>query len=225
MRARIGSAARWGVLGLMFVGGTASATISNPFPGIYGDDNGATIFQAPDLLSAIKLADPLPTFFGYDTVFGVYRVGAPLDDANTAILFGTSDAVGNQALANFLTGQTFDVDTSLLEDSFTPGTSPIGFFFIYIDQAGTLTGLYSDPALNAGGVDRFAAFPLIGSPDTLLVGFEADIPGAGLATVSFELVTPVRPVPEPASLALTAAGFVLLGCAVFARRTALLFNC
>lgn len=216
-----------GVVALMFglTGGAAWAVPVNPDPTTWGADTGTIAFSHENLSLAVEQASissaSLPIFFGFyfDGTAGAGTGGDGL--ANAGIVFDPGDVPGSQALIDFTAGKVFDLDLVAEQSTFTtnpPGTGNIGFFIsvLFPGQA-TFTTLYTDPALN-GGFDLAATFPALAVPTTYLVAF--DVPsGSDTFTFAYSvMLTNIRTVPEPATMALVALSVLLLAAVSRSRR-------
>lgn len=191
---------------IILFAGTAGATIVNPNPAVWEDDQGASLFDPTGVSINIEVFDYLGGLVG--TTFGFYFEG---DSTNRVTVFGSEDQTTpsdpQTALINFGTGFVWDADDSVFQSFFSPSAANIGFFLTRVG-----TTLFSEPGLNPSDADIFAAFKSISSPHTYLLGFES-LAGN---TVYFEVVSGVAAVPEPSTLVLLGSG--LTAFAILARK-------
>jgi hypothetical protein len=194
----------------------------NPDPSQYGDDIdvGGVFTTAGDLTIAVEAFD-FPGAFGGGSEFGFYFHGSDVSlPQNRIAVFTFTDqdldpdpVLGVQvALVSFAAGLVIDFDAGVGR-TFTPVPAGdairIGFYLTPSFGGGSLTHIFSQPALN-GGLDLFGAFPLLSDAgETLLLAFE-NPDGLRLAAELVATPIPLR-VPEPAPLALLAAGLSLGG--------------
>lgn len=186
---------------LHFSSGSVNATIMNPNPAMWGNDNGSETFSPGMLAGTVELYDILGAL-GAGTTFGFYFIDNPAD---LITVFDPTDQTtpGNvqSASINFGTGVVRDVDAGFtLQDLFPVSTSDIGFFLSIETLAGIDT-IYTEHVLNPFLLDLSATFPSWTDPDQYLIGFENS------NTLYFGLVNGVTStVPEPSTLVLFAAG-------------------
>jgi len=174
------------------------AEVVNPFPGVYGADDGTQLFFPTDIIFNVELEDAGGLLTG--STFGFFFEGA----SSTLIpIFGPEDETSagdlQSASVNFGTGMVRDIDDGfVLQSAFatSPG-SAIGFYFSMLGST-----LFSEAALNAGGLDLTATFPHLATPGKYLIGFE----GYSGTDVAFEIVSGITPVPEPSTMLLLGSG-------------------
>jgi hypothetical protein len=99
---------------------------------------------------------------------------------------------------------------SVLQNTFTPGTGPIGFYLMPTPTLQTVFGvtrIHTDPLLNPSAEDMAGAFPIIGVTDAFLLGFAAVVPGGpgDVIPLGYAAVLNLQ-VPEPGTLALIIVG-------------------
>lgn len=185
--------------------GVAGADIDGT--GYFSTSGASLAFELFDLAS---LVPPLGGFR-----FGLYFQGDPL---NLVPIFDVLDEpVVQSAIINFTNGIVLDADAGVLQAVFAPSTKPIGFFLQPIVNVGTL---YSDPALNPGGTDVFAAYPSLADPSNFFTTFYTAIPGTGLVPLQISLVSNLTAVSAPPAAALVPLGLLAAGIARTRRRSA-----
>jgi hypothetical protein len=188
---------------LHFSTGSVSATIVNPNPVMWGNDNGSETFSPGLFAGTVELYDILGGL-GAGTTFGFYFIDNPGD---LITVFDPADQTmsGNvqSATINFGTGVVRDADAGFsLQDLFPVSTSDIGFFLSIETLAGIDT-IYTEHVLNPLLLDLSATFPSWTDPDQYLIGFENS------STLYFGLVNGVTSaVPEPSTLVLFAVGVI-----------------
>lgn len=181
--------------------GSANATIVNPDPSTWGNDNGSETFSPAMFSSSVELYDILGAL-GAGTTFGFYFVDNP---GNLITVFDPADQTtpGNvqSATINFGTGIVRDIDAGFtLQDLFPVSTSDIGFF-LSIETLSGIDTFYTQHVLNTSLSDFSATFPSLIDANQYLIGFE------NRNTLYFGLVNGVTStVPEPGTIALFAAG-------------------
>ena len=196
--------------------GSASATVT--FPG-FNPDDGSELFLPNNTLVSVEffdILDLIPPAGGLE--FGFYFA----TDPNARItIFDTSDVPPTSvASINFTTGVVFDVDDSVLQDTFTAGIAPIGF---YIESGPSV--LYTQSSLNIGGLDSAETLPQIIDPFNYMIGFEIPDGSGGELLLALEFVgdlqplpTPPQATPAPTSASLLLMGLMLVGGGVLRRR-------
>jgi len=186
------------------------ATITNPDPSVWADDDGTELFIPGDLILSFEAWD-----FGDELTgssFGFFFGSYP---GSLITIFGPEDEATDWdpqvAVINFDTGVVWDFDDGVVQSVFTPNPGDsIGFFF-----SSMLSGtLYTVASMNTPVFDAAATFPSLSAPTVYLVGFE----WIGIGTVAFEVVSCVTPVPEPGTLLLFGAGLVSIGVYGYRKR-------
>lgn len=179
---------------------TAFAAPVNPDPAIYGSDDGTEWFVPSQDVLTLEMSDVSETL-GYYSVFGFFFESDP---GNPIVIYDAADntTVGGSQFASidFAAGTVTDVDASQLKGNFF-GSGKIGFFYGLLDPA-DLSLLALASTVNSGGLDQAGTFPVLGSPNTYLLGFET--PAGEL--LSFDVVQNVAPVPLPSALFLFGSG-------------------
>ncbi len=184
----------------------AQAVIANPNPALFENDNGAIYFKHDTLSVSAEVFDLLGV---PGSIFGFYFRGTdPTVAANRGVIFDELDPTNNLAVIDFGAGTIVDVEDSSVQDTFDPSLSPldIGFFFT---TSGTTETIFSDPALNPGGVDLSTAFASKDGSGLYLIGFELPTIGA----ITFSLLGPLTAVPEPGALSLVVLGLIVMAFA------------
>lgn len=167
-------------------------------------------FRATDGVSlAIELYDfvELVSPGGVGIRFGIFFQNAP----DTLIpLFDVADAGPSRPLAfvNFGNGSVIDLDTFTVQAGFTPSDAPFGFFMQTTGP--NPLSLFSDPSLNAGGGDFFAAFPLKTLANGFVLDFTSPTLPANVPGLQLTVMTGIQPVPVPASVVLLGSGLAAL---------------
>jgi len=188
-----------------------SGPLTNPDPAAFGEDiDGSGYFLPMSTLFLTETLDIGESLVGNGNVFGFYFQPAAGEAPAVTPVFDSLDADNSEAVVNFGSGLIIDVEDNAVQDSFLPGTGPIGFF-AFLPGFGNQI-FYSDPSLNAGGADYFGAFPLLSAPDTFGLLFADPSTGGQIELVvagSLEsaAVAP-QPVPAPGPLALLAIGLL-----------------
>ena len=173
-------------------------------------DVDAAYFRATDGVSlAIELYDfvELVSPNGIGIRFGLYFQDAP----ETLIpLFDVADAGPSRplAFANFGNGSVIDLDTFTVQAGFTPSDAPFGFFMQTTGP--NPLSLFSDPSLNPGGADFFAAFPLKTLANGFVLDFTSPTLPANVPGLQLTVMTGIQPVPVPASVVLLGSGLAAL---------------
>jgi len=190
------------------------AEVVNPYPGVYGADDGAELFYPNDSVFGVELWDT----GGYATgsSFGFFFADAPGTLIPIFDLFDET-ATGDlqSAIIYFDTGtandgMVWDIDDGMLQASFTPNpNSAIGFYFSTLG-----TTFFTKAALNLGGLDLAATFPHLSTPGKYLIGFE----GYSGADIAFEVFSGITPVPEPSTMLLLGSGLAVVAGYSFRRR-------
>lgn len=201
------------LLGLIFILASANATaiISNPDPTSWADDAGVETFAPGVVAASIELYDPFDSF----SAFGFYFVGTDVTDVNNlTVIFDQLDqgGPGQSALIDFTSGDVFDADASVLQDTFTAGFGDVGFF-LHIDG----TSLFTEAALNPFGLDLSGTFTSLGDSTSHLLSFEA--PDG--TPVGFDLIlgfTANANVPEPSTFVLILLTLPMIGFVASRRR-------
>jgi hypothetical protein len=109
------------------------------------------------------------------------------------------------AVIDFDNGRVVDLDSLSIESTFTPSLDAFGFYLEIELNPGSPVRLFSEAALNDGGIDSFASFPFLANPLFRMVAFEARE-----QLYSLEIVDGAIPVPEPTTIALLAGGVAIL---------------
>ena len=109
-------------------------------------------------------------------------------------------------------GAVFDVDNPV-PGSTTPfalqGTNPIGFYLEYPSVPEPNGPIFTQQALNPGGLDLAAVYPIIGEPGAFGIGFVLPLDNESppsLLPLAGYAVGPVSPVPIPGALGLWLLG-------------------
>jgi len=192
-------------IGLLFAAAGAQATVVNPAPGAFGPDDGTQAFIPNDLNASIELVDPLSGEFGFFF----------LSDFATLIpIFDSVDAAGDVAAISFGAGVVYDVEDAAIQNTFTAGIAPVGFYL----KIPSLPTIYTVNALNVAGLDLVATFPSLAPIDLYLLGFEFPTP-RGFVTLAYELTLGFTPVPEPSTYALFFLGLLVIGIASRRRKS------
>lgn len=192
---------------LVFPLSAFAVPILNPSPANYADDDGSTLFLPNGATFYFEAFDPL-AMLGLTSSFGFYRASDP---SEMVTLFDSADDTGGVtqiAAVNFDFGVVLDVDSGVMEDSFTAGISEIGFF---LEVDGHFT-LYSEPDLN-GGTDHMASFRSLFDPSSYFLAFLVpDGPPGVDESVYLTLTngTPTAPIPAPSSTILMTLGLLML---------------
>lgn len=188
---------------LFSIPGAALAAYKSPIPDFYADDTGLTsVTPASEfLVFSPEMKDGIAEF-------GLYITGSDLGDpASIGVLFDAAGHTGRTRV-NFELGLVTDILGLVVFDEFTPNGS-IGYYFV-LD---TGMALYSDPALNADGMDYVGIFhnlnPL--QPDDYAVSlFDVATTDIELTTAApvFSALIDAPQVPIPAALPLFASGLL-----------------
>lgn len=195
-------------IGLLLAVAGAQATVVNIAPGSFGPDDGTQAFIPGDLNVSVELVDPLNGEFGFFF----------LNDFSTLIpIFDTADGAGDLAAISFGAGVVYDVEDNLVQNIFTAGISPVGFYL----AIPSLPTIYTVDALNIGGLDLVATFPSLAPLNMYLLGFELPSP-PGFVTLAYNLTLGFNgipaPVPEPSTYALFLVGLIIIGVATRRRQ-------
>ncbi len=179
-----------------------------PGPGMGGDD--FSELYVPNLnpgfnrhIVLVKEAfDALPGSISHE--WGIYFASDP---SSLYPVLTTADAgpPEQHAVIDFDNGQIVDLDALAIESSFTPSLDPFGFYLKIEFNPGFPVLVFSEAALNDGGIDSFASFPFLANPLFRQVAFEVRD-----QLYSLEIVDGALNVPEPATLALLAGGIAVL---------------
>lgn len=150
----------------------AQATIISPTPE-YGADDGSELFTNTfDNGFAVEIFDFAESFtdgleFGFyfaNNVTGLIPIFDTADSSSTTL---------NSAIIDFTTGVILDNDTQTIQSLFS-GTGDFGFYLGFYDANGAIDNLvYSQAALNPGGLDFAGTLPSMITPSGYLIGFEA----------------------------------------------------
>ncbi len=190
----------------------ASALIVNPFPTLFGDDDGTQVFaRVGDVVGFGSItAMPDPSVAGF----------APAGDPTGSVpLLSSADPANFSVFASFSAGTIVDQFLNT-RGSFTAPIAGLSFFMV-LPGAGLY--LSTEELFNPGALRLVGTFPSLDTANRYLLEFT--IPATesianialglfivdGVAPVSF---TPV-PVPEPGTLTLMAG---LLGASLLRRR-------
>lgn len=191
---------------LLLTGNSHAIPFANPDPATFADDiDGTGYFQTADALTAFEIADIGEDFFVGGNTFGFFFRGADVSNPSNLIpIFGADDVVGDAAQVNFIGGVVFDIEDSAVQNIFAGSTEPIGFYLVLDIAFGPTPPLFSDPSLNAG-FDLMGAFPTLADASTFLLRFTDP---TGVETFGIEIVTDLRPLPEPGTMLLIGIGLL-----------------
>jgi hypothetical protein len=200
---------------LALASATSSASIIGggpPGPGLGGDDLAESFFPNlnPNLDRHVVLIrenfDAIPGTIAHE--WGFYFTADP---STLFPIFTSSDAGPPEQLAviDFDNGEVVDLDSLSVDSTFTPSLDAFGFYLEIEFNAGHPVRVFSEAALNDGGIDSFASFPYLANPLFRMVAFEVRE-----QIYSFEVVDGAIPVPEPTTALLLAGGLA----AIAARR-------
>lgn len=194
-----------GVAGLFLVLVTtnAGAVIANPDPANLYDDVGVDHFYPGQLTASIEVADP----FDVLTSFGFYFLGTPGDRYTIFDALDQASPV-QSALIDFEHGIVLDADESttsspVIQDVFAPSLHNVGFWF---DIPAASTTLFTQAALNPGGLDLSWTFTSKAEPLAHVIAFEAP-DGTPL---SVNVIAGFRAVPEPPAIVLMLGVLLLI---------------
>ena len=188
----------------MFAVAPAEAVITNPAPGLFGDDDGGALFLPMENVLSAEIFD-LGGIVA-NSEFGFFFANAP----ETLIpIFETSDQRPPQQWAriDFGAGEVWDGDEGVLQNTFF-GSGFIGFYlFVTGLPSGEDFLAYSVPSMNEGGLDLFASFPSLFFETGYLFGFESP---EVRVPVSFNVALGLQKAPVPATSLLMIAGLAAL---------------
>lgn len=199
-------------LALLCASGSAGAASiiggGPPGPGLGGDDFAETFFVNlnPNFDRHIVLVretfDAVPASIAHE--WGFYFVSDP---STRYPVFSSADAGPPEQVAviDFDNGQVVDLDSLAVDATFTPSLGEFGFYLSIEFNAGNPVLVYSQPALNPGGVDTFASFPFLANPLFRQVAFEVRE-----QIYALEVIDGAIPVPEPTTALLLGAGLALV---------------
>jgi hypothetical protein len=179
-----------------------------PGPGLGGDDGAETFFVNlnPQFDRHIVLVretfDAVPATIPHE--WGFYFTSDP---STRYPIFNASDEAPPEQVAviDFDNGQVVDLDSLAVDAAFTPSLGEFGFYLLVEFNAGSPVLVYSQAALNPGGVDTFASFPFLPNPLFRQVAFEVRE-----QIFSLQVVDGAIPVPEPVTAVLLAGGLAML---------------
>lgn len=185
-----------------------------PGPGLGGDDLSELFYPNlnPNYDRHIVLVretfDAVPTSIPHE--WGFYFASDP---STLYPIFSSSDAGPPEQLAviDFDNGQVVDLDALAVDATFTPSLGAFGFYLQIEFNQGSPVLVYSEAALNPGGVDTFASFPFLANPLFRQVAFEVRE-----QIYALEVIDGAIPIPEPTTALLIGAGVAF----VAARRRA-----
>jgi len=193
------------------LGTPSAATIIGggpPGPGLGGDDLAESFFPNlnPNLNRHVVLIrenfDAIPGTIAH--AWGFYFTADP---GTLFPIFTSSDAGPPEQLAviDFDNGEVVDLDALSVDSTFTPSLDAFGFYLEIEFNAGNPVRVFSEAALNDGGIDSFASFPYLANPLFRMVAFEVRE-----QIYSFEVVDGAIPVPEPTTALLLAGGLAAI---------------
>jgi hypothetical protein len=192
-------------LGALLISVTASfASVINPNPAVWLDDDDTEIFIHNGLVINFEIWDAADLSATANSEFGFFFAGTdPTNAANRVTIFGSEDGysltLAEYATINFSTGIVRDWNNLVpAQDTFTPGTDNIGFYY----TINNLT-IYTTGADNYLGSD-VGTFRSILNPSLYRIDFTT--PLLEQNRVAVELVAGVQPVPLPAALFLLGSG-------------------
>jgi hypothetical protein len=193
----------------MFAVAPAEAVITNPAPGLFGDDDGGALFLPMENVLSAEIFD-LGGLVA-DSEFGFFFANS----SETLIpIFEVGDQRPPQQWAriDFGAGEVWDGDENVLQNTFS-GSGLIGFYLLVTNLPGGEDFLaFSVPSMNPDGLDLFASFPSLFVETGYLFGFESP---EVRVPVSFNVAVGLQKAPVPATPLLMLAGLAAL---VAARR-------
>lgn len=197
---------------VLILPGNGRATIVNPYPSFFADDDGTELFMPSSTVLSVEGYDYAGSL-GFPSSFGFFYNSAPLDPI---VIFGAEDqGLSQVAQIDFANGVVYDLDNSgSVQSTFAAvkGRS-IGFFLFFDDNnPSTPVPPLFLTTITTGGFDVAGTFPYLNNPANYGIIFE--LPNG--TPLSLHLVGGVTPVSEPATLLLLGSGFA--GLALYGRK-------
>ncbi|EKE13358.1 MAG: hypothetical protein ACD_13C00023G0003 [uncultured bacterium] len=207
----------------LFLNGEVVASVTNPNPVNWNDDDNASFFNYENQIITFEIFD-LGGYIG-PSEFGFFFAGSdPTNPANRIPIYDPLDQyypdVQNYQFASvdFVKGIVWDLDKKennlpTVQGLFSPASAPIGFYYNFepfnIDIYSM--SFYTDTSLNPLGSDVGTFMSKLDSQKYLMAFVT---PGG--KQIAYEYIAGISPVPLPASVVLLGSG--LLGCLSLGRR-------
>lgn len=197
------------MIALLIFSGNVSAIV-------FGGDDGTELFVPSNQLFNVEVLD-----LGAATSFGFYFDGTDVTNpANLITIFGPEDETTSgdiqTAGVDFNAEIVYDIDDSQIQSSFTDLGLPIGFYADF--DLGTI---FTDPSLNPGGEDLAETRPCL-SDCPLSDIYRIDFKRMD-TTLTTDIVSGVKPVPEPSMLLLIGTG--LSGLVIWRKKWSAIKKC